>query len=150
MRATLSKVFGLIPKEMLVTVAVVSLLVFLATLIAIPFILIRLPADYFDVRVPREWMKDRHPVLRFFSMGLKNIAGVLFFLAGLAMLILPGQGLLTILIGISLMDFPGKQRLEARIVGQRTVLNVINSLRNKFGRPPLVLAPDLDSKSLHQ
>ena len=138
----LAKILGLVPKGTLVTLAVASLVVFLATLIAIPFILVRLPADYFDIRVPREWMKDRHPVLRFVGTSLKNVAGVLFLLAGIAMLILPGQGVLTILIGVSLMDFPGKQRLEARIVGQRTVLSVINSVRHKFGRPPLVIAPD--------
>jgi putative transmembrane protein PGPGW len=127
---------------MLLTLALVSLVVFIATLITIPFILVRLPADYFDVRVKREWMKDSHPLLRFVAVTFKNIIGVLFLLAGIAMLVLPGQGVLTILIGISLMDFPGKQRLEARIVGQRTVLSVINSLRQKFGKSPLVIAPD--------
>jgi len=91
--------------------------------------------------VNRHWMKDRHPVLRFAALILKNILGVIFVIAGIAMLILPGQGVLTILIGISLMDFPGKRRFEARIVGQRTVLNVINSLRTKFGKPPLIIAP---------
>ena len=126
---------------MLLTLAIVSLIVFIGTLVAIPFILIRLPADYFDVRVGRHWMKDRHPVLRFAALILKNILGVIFILAGIAMLILPGQGVLTILVGISLMDFPGKRRFEARIVGQRTVLNVINSLRTKFGKRPLVIAP---------
>ena len=128
-------------ERMLLTLAIVSLIVFIGTLVAIPFILIRLPADYFDVRVRRHWMEDRHPVLRFVALILKNILGVIFILAGIAMLILPGQGVLTILIGISLMDFPGKRRFEARIVGQRTVLNVINSLRTKFGKPPLIIAP---------
>jgi hypothetical protein len=72
-------------------------------------------------------------------MSVKNVTGLLFVLAGVAMLVLPGQGILTMLIGISLMDFPGKQHIEARIVGQATVLKVINSLRAKFGKPPLVV-----------
>jgi hypothetical protein len=95
-------------------------------------------------------MKDRHPALRLAGMILKNVAGVAFFLAGISMLILPGQGLLTILIGISLMDFPGKHRLEARIVGNRTVLGAVNSLRAKFGRPPLVMAPQSDEPPVNR
>jgi hypothetical protein len=58
------------------------------------------------------------------------------------MLFLPGQGLLTILIGVSLMDFPKKRVLEAKMVGQPTLLGVINSMRHKFGKPPLTMAPD--------
>jgi hypothetical protein len=118
----------------------VSLFVFLGTLIAIPFILIRLPEDYFDLRVPRTWMKDSHPVFRLVAQVIKNIVGLAFLLAGLAMLVLPGQGVLTLLIGISLLDFPGKRRLEARIIGHPKVFNAVNSLRAKFEKPPFVLA----------
>jgi hypothetical protein len=57
------------------------------------------------------------------------------------MLVLPGQGVLTVLIGVTLLDFPGKQRLEARIVGHRRVLGKVNSLREKFGKPPFKIAP---------
>jgi len=139
MSERIAELTGISP-AMLLTLAGVSLVVFLGTLVAIPFILVRLPADYFDIRVPRTWMKDRHPVLRVAGLAVKNVAGLLFLLAGLSMLILPGQGVLTILIGISLLDFPGKRRLEARIVGQRTVFGVVNSLRAKFGKPPFVIA----------
>jgi hypothetical protein len=45
------------------------------------------------------------------------------------------------LIGISMLDFPGKRKLEAKLVGQPTVLSVINSMRKHRGKPPLVLAP---------
>ena len=130
-----------LPSGLLVKLAVVSVIAFVATLIAIPFILVRLPVDYFDVRVPRSWMKGRHPVLRVLGRAVKNIAGAVFVLAGLAMLVLPGQGLLTFLIGLSLLDFPGKQRLEARIVGHPKVLGTVNSLREKFGRAPFSIAP---------
>ena len=60
-------------------------------------------------------------------------------LAGIAMLALPGQGILTILVGITLLNFPGKRRLELRIVRQRRVLRAINWMRAKAKRPPLVL-----------
>jgi len=130
-----------IPVDVLIGLTVASAIGFVASLIAIPMILVRLPADYFDTRIPRHWMKDHHPVLRLLGLVVKNVVGVVFLLAGFAMLFLPGQGVLTMLIGISLMDFPQKRALEARMVGQPTVLGVINSMRQKFGKPPLTLAP---------
>ena len=130
-----------IPVDVLIGLTVASAIGFVGSLIAIPMILVRLPADYFDTRTPRHWMKDHHPVLRLSGLIVKNIVGVVFLLAGFAMLFLPGQGVLTMLIGISLMDFPKKRQLEAKMVGQPTVLGVINSMRQKFGKPPLTLAP---------
>jgi hypothetical protein len=50
------------------------------------------------------------------------------------------------LIGISMLDFPGKRKVEAKLIGQPTVRSVINSLRKRRGKPPLVLAPDHDSE----
>jgi hypothetical protein len=131
-----------IPVDVLIGLTVASAIGFVGSLIAIPMILVRLPADYFDTRTPRHWMKDHHPALRLLGLVVKNVVGVVFLLAGFAMLFLPGQGVLTMLIGISLMDFPGKRTLEARMVGQPTVLGVINSMRHRFGKPPLTLAPD--------
>jgi hypothetical protein len=131
-----------IPVDVLYGLALASAIGFIGSLIAIPLILVRLPADYFDTRTPRHWMKDHHPVLRLLGVIVKNVVGVVFVLAGFAMLFLPGQGLLTILIGVSLMDFPKKRVLEAKMVGQPTLLGVINSMRHKFGKPPLTMAPD--------
>lgn len=131
-----------ISSETLIWLAALSIVFFIGTLIAIPFILVRLPADYFDIRVPRPWMQDHHPVLRVAGHIVKNAVGAVFLLAGFLMLFLPGQGVLTMLIGISMLDFPGKRKIEAKLIGQPTVLNVINSMRKKCGKPPLVLAPD--------
>ena len=130
-----------IPVDVLIGLTVASAVGFVGTLFAIPMILVRLPADYFDTRTPRHWMKDHHPALRLLGLVVKNVIGVVFLVAGFAMLFLPGQGVLTMLIGISLMDFPKKRELEAKMVGQPTVLGVINSMRQKFGKPPLTLAP---------
>jgi len=127
--------------DVLIGLTVASAIGFVGTLFAIPMILVRLPADYFDTRTPRHWMKDHHPALRLLGLIAKNVIGIVFLLAGFAMLFLPGQGVLTMLIGISLMDFPKKRELEAKMVGQPTVLGVINSMRHKFGKPPLTLAP---------
>lgn len=139
MEAVLATIQQWIPVDVLVSLTVASVIGFVGSLIAIPWILIRLPSDYFDMRVPRHWMKDHHPVLRVIGLIIKNILGMVFFLAGFLMLFLPGQGLLTMLIGISFMDFPNKRRLEAKIVGQRTIFNAINAMRQRFNKPPLVL-----------
>lgn len=142
MDGLLEKLQAIIPIQVLVGLTVTSVVGFIGSLIAIPLILVRLPPDYFDTRVPRHWMKDHHPVLRLIGLMAKNVIGVIFLLAGFAMLFLPGQGILTILIGVSLVDFPGKQRLEAKLIGQRTVLSAINTMRKRFHKPPLMLAPD--------
>ena len=139
----LSTVQQYVSTEMLIWLTALSMVLFVGTLIAIPFILVRLPADYFDVRVPRPWMEDHHPVLRLLGHIVKNAAGVIFLFAGFLMLFLPGQGVLTMLIGISMLDFPGKRKIEAKLIGQPTVLSVINGMRQKFNKPPLLLAPDL-------
>ena len=131
-----------IPVDVLIGLTVASVIGFIGSLIAIPLILVRLPADYFDTRTPRHWMKDHHPVLRLLGLVIKNVVGAVFVLVGLAMLFLPGQGLLTMLVGVSLIDFPRKRELEAKMVGQPTLLGVINAMRQKFDKPPLTLAPD--------
>jgi hypothetical protein len=138
----LAHIGSLFPPQFLIWLAASSIVMFVGTLVAIPIILVRLPADYFDVRIPRPWMENHHPILRVAGHLVKNIVGVVFLLAGLAMLLLPGQGILTILIGLSLVEFPGKRRLEAKLVGQPAVLSTINKMRAKFNRPPLIIAPD--------
>lgn len=142
MDSVLATIQQWIPVDLLIGLTVASVIGFIGSLIAIPLILVRLPADYFDTRIPRHWMRNHHPLLRLLGLVVKNIVGAVFFLAGFAMLFLPGQGLLTMLIGVSLMDFPRKRELEAKMVGQPTLLGVINTMRQKFHKPPLTLAPD--------
>ncbi|MBH0187712.1 MAG: hypothetical protein HP493_02335 [Nitrospira sp.] len=142
MDGLLSTVQQYVSTETLVALTVLSIVFFVGSLIAIPFILVRLPADFFDIRVPRPWMEDHHPVLRVLGHLVKNVVGAIFLFAGFLMLFLPGQGILTMLIGISMLDFPGKRKVEAKLIGQPAVLNAINGMREKFGKPPLIIAPD--------
>jgi len=138
----LSAVQQYVSTETLVTLTALSVVFFVGSLIAIPFILVRLPTDFFDTRVPRRWMEDHHPVLRLLGHIVKNVVGAIFLLVGFLMLFLPGQGILTMLIGVTMLDFPGKRRLEAKMIGQPAVLSTINNMRQKFGKPPLTIAPD--------
>jgi hypothetical protein len=118
-----------------------SLVMFLAALVLVPWVIVRLPSDYFaPPKRDRSRYHWRRPVLKTSWRVGKNLAGALLVLVGLPMLPLPGQGLLTIFIGITLMDFPGKYRLERRIVQCRPVLKLVNALRARSGRPPLQFA----------
>jgi hypothetical protein len=95
----------------------------LATVLLMPILAVRIPPDYFRHRRRlHDYVHDRHPVVHHAIVILKNTLGIGLILAGLAMLVLPGQGLLTLLIGLMLTDFPGKYALEKRLVGQPGVL----------------------------
>jgi hypothetical protein len=119
-------------------VALVSGLAFLATLLILPWIIVSIPEDYFTCSRRRPaWWGRQHPLVRWTLLLAKNLLGVVFILAGAAMLFIPGQGVVTILIGLTLTNFPGKLTLERRIVRQPTVSRSINWLRTRAGRPPL-------------
>ena len=124
------------PSEALIGVTIFSVVAFIGTLAAIPAILIRLPQDYFQNHHHKPWFANHHPVIRVVGLVVKNVLGVVFLLAGIAMLVLPGQGLLTMLLGILFIDFPGKHRLENKLIRHPTILQAINTLREKSGKPP--------------
>ena len=119
-----------------------SLLMFLGSLCAIPFILIKIPADYFSSLERKSRMDIRRLSLpRLIGIVFKNVIGVAFIIAGLIMLLIPGQGILTIIVGISLVNFPGKYRLVRKIICNKTVLDTINRLRAKADKPPIEVPP---------
>ena len=107
----------------------------------VTFVLIKLPANYFHSSHAREFLTERHPVLRMVGIVAKNILGLVLVAAGIVMSLpgVPGQGVLTILLGIMLLDFPGKRSLESRIVSRPRVFRAINALRARFDKPPLLL-----------
>ena len=119
-----------------------SLVTFFGTIIAIPMMVVRMPQDYFlyDRSDLREYRKQ-HPVFRLFSVILKNLLGVLFIVAGIIMLFIPGQGVLTILIGMTLVSFPRKRALEIRLVRRPSVLRAVNWIRHRSGKDPIILPP---------
>jgi hypothetical protein len=131
--------------EWLGWLAAASALMFAVSILVIPLVAARIPAGYFCAhrRGPTGWRK-RHPVLRLCVLVLKNVLGLALVLAGVLMLFLPGQGLLTIFLGIMLMDFPGKYRLERYIISRGPVLRGINWLRQRSGVAPLVVEEGRD------
>ncbi len=122
-----------------------SLAMFVLTLVVFPLVIIYLPEDYFvrDRRDPARQTR-RHPAVWLVLTVLKNILGVVLVVAGLAMLVLPGQGLLTMLIGVTLVNFPGKFALERRIVSRPSVAKTLNRIRESAQRSQLEL-PESDN-----
>lgn len=125
--------------------ALFALALFVATftgsLLVVGFLLVKLPPTYFQDDHPRDFWPDRHPAIRLTARITKNVVGFVLLVVGIVLSLpgVPGQGILTILIGIMLLDFPGKRRLERAIVGRPTVLAPINRLRQRCGKPPLAL-----------
>lgn len=115
-----------------------SVITFIGTLIVVPWLVIRIPEDYFSHnKRERTLFAEHHPIIRISLLTLKNTLGYTVVLFGIALLILPGQGILTILAGLVLIDFPGKYKFERWLVSRRRVLNSINWLRVRAGRKPL-------------
>jgi len=105
---------------------------------AVTVVLVRPPAKYFrDERFSP--LADGHPFVRWIGLILKNILGALLILFGMLLSLpgVPGQGLLTVLIGLMLVDFPGKRRLERRLVSRPSVLAAISAVRARFGKAAL-------------
>ncbi|MGB0257120.1 MAG: PGPGW domain-containing protein [Coraliomargarita sp.] len=117
-----------------------SLLMFLLSLIALALAIICLPQDYF-VRDQRPSCHQRPvpPIAWAILIILKNVIGSLLILLGLILLLLPGQGLLTILIGVSMTNFPGKYRLERRLVSRPAIHKSLDKIRSLAKRPPLLI-----------
>lgn len=137
--------FGWITAGNIVVASIVVALLYAAFM----FIVIRrMSPDYFLDKTPseRSWRRQ-HPVIRWGGHVVKNALGFVFVIAGIAMLVLPGQGLLTILIGLMLLDFPGKRRLELWLVSRRHVRRGIDWIRSRAGRPPLILPDRQDPRS---
>jgi small-conductance mechanosensitive channel len=121
--------------------ALVFAVTFVVSTAVVGFIIVKLPEDYFHPSNERQVLADRHPALRLVSIVLKNLLGVVLVVCGVIMALpgVPGPGLLTVLLGIMLLDFPGKRALELKLVRRPEVRRGIDRLREKYNKPPLLL-----------
>lgn len=100
---------------------------------------IRMSPDYFSSPTPAPGtFRYRYPALRLIAKTVKTILGLALLIAGIAMLVLPGQGLVTIAVAISFLQFPGKRKLLAVIVRRGGVINTLNGIRRRAGKEPLL------------
>jgi len=101
--------------------------------------MIKIPADYFSSSYAKEIRSDRHFSVRWTALIAKNLIGFVIIIAGVIMLFTPGPGVPTILLGLIMMDIPGKRPLEARLIRRPMVLAAVNDLRARYNKPPLVM-----------
>jgi hypothetical protein len=117
-----------------------SAFMFVASLVIIPMLIVRIRPDYFvNPRSGEPAVEGMRPAVRWSLLVLKNVAGGILLLLGIAMLVGPGQGVITILLAFSLLNFPGKRKLEAKLLRIPGLLRTINRLRQRAGREPVVL-----------
>ena len=119
---------------------IIGILGLLGSVILIPWILIQLPSDYFHEKERKKCPWGNCPaILRTIVIILKNIIGVILLISGFIMLFIPGQGLLTMIVGIVLMDFPYKYKLLRWAIDHPKILSTINALREKANKDPFIL-----------
>jgi hypothetical protein len=98
-----------------------------------------IPEDYFiNKRVTK--IRSINPMLWYVVLIIKNIIGYSLILGGVMMLVLPGQGIFTIIIGLMLSNYPGKYSIERRFIAIPSILKSINWLRRKSNKPPINLS----------
>lgn len=118
----------------------ISLVLAIGSIALVAYVVIHWPADHFKAHLPGVGVpvEPTHPVAR----AAKNVGGVLLILLGLVMALpgIPGQGILTMIVGLTMLDFPGKRGLERRLIGRPHILHALNRLRARFGRAPLEMS----------
>jgi hypothetical protein len=77
-------------RDILVMIGIISGLVSVVSLVATPFLLGKIPVDYFTQR--HQCKNDCH----FVVTTIKNLIGLVLLLAGIIMLVTPGQGIISL------------------------------------------------------
>ena len=120
----------------------VSVLMFFSSLALAWAVIVRLPVDYLTrIGRPQPTLTHHPPIRRVVIVTLRNALGILLLGLGLVMLITPGQGILFILMGLSLVDLPGKQTLVRKLLKRPAILKGLNRIRRSAHRPPLEAPP---------
>jgi hypothetical protein len=108
---------------------------------SIAVVMVKIPENYFSSHYQQDFMPNSPFLVRWGAVIAKNLFGVFLIILGIILSLpgVPGQGLLTILLGLIMLDIPGKRPLEARIIKRPAILAAINNLRARYNKPPLEL-----------
>lgn len=108
---------------------------------AIAIVMVKIPENYFSSHYQQDFLPGSPWIVRWGAVIAKNIFGFLLVILGIILSLpgVPGQGVLTILLGLIMLDIPGKRPLEARIIKRPTILAAINDLRARYKKPPLLM-----------
>lgn len=113
----------------------------LISFLAIGIVMVKIPENYFSSHYQQDFMPNSPWLVRWGVVIIKNIFGAILVLLGIVLSLpgVPGQGILTILLGLIMLDIPGKRPLEAKIIKRPTVLAAANNLRARYNKPPLIM-----------
>lgn len=119
---------------------ILSFVALFVSISVIPFIIIRIPANYFNhnKRHSLPW-SGQHPLAQLLLLFARNILGLILITIGFILLFLPGQGILTILVGVLLLNFPGKFRFERWLISQPAILKSVNWLRLRNNKTAIII-----------
>lgn len=108
---------------------------------AIAIVMVKIPANYFSSHYKQDFLPNSPWIVRWGAVLAKNVFGVFLIILGILLSLpgVPGQGILTILLGLIMIDIPGKRPLEAKIINRPAVLAAANRLRERYGKPPLIM-----------
>ena len=123
-------------KSLIFLLSVISFVIFIFSLLSIKWLVSLIPSDYFIEKKPSKF-KSKYPLIWLISMIVKNLIGYVLIVGGILMLVLPGQGLFTIFIGLMMSNYPGKYFIERKFIAIPNVLRTINWLRKKSNQNPL-------------
>ena len=126
--------------DLLFLLGSLSVFILIISVFMMVLIISFLPEDYFkseNRNLISSVQNSRYPLLKLLVLITKNFFGVLLLLSGILMLVLPGQGILTIITGLVFIDYPGKYKFERKLLRQKGVINSINWIRSRLGKPPL-------------
>ncbi len=117
------------------------LLTFSLSLALFGAIVVLLPPRYFADGGGGRWWADKPPLVRWLGIIGKNVLGLAVIALGVVLSLpgIPGQGILTIAIGVLLLDIPGKRRLVRWLLRRPRLLRPLNRFRAWFGREPLIV-----------
>ena len=121
-------------EDMLVIIGIISGVVFIISLLLMPYLLGLMPSNYF-LKNSEKQLKINKP-FDLIKLTLKTLIGFILLIAGIIMLVTPGQGLVSILLGLFLMEFPGKRQLELKLINHHPTFKTLNWLRSKANKPP--------------
>jgi hypothetical protein len=111
--------------------------------VVVGIVLVKLPPNYFGDSAVRHLLPNAHPLVRCTAVFLKNLLGTTLVVLGLIMSVpgIPGPGIMTVVIGLMLLDFAEKRRWARWVTSRPPILRAVNGLRAKYGKPPFVMPP---------
>ncbi len=106
-------------------ISVISVVFFLVGSLGTYIWLLKIPSDYFRKKERNEsWIVK----------VMRNLLGLILVLLGILMLFMPGQGLITIFVGLYISDTKVTRSLRERFLKNKKIQRGLDSIRRKHNK----------------